>query len=204
MEGYEVYDRRLLQVTNPGKFTTLKVLCPPGTEYKDAYETGEIHSLRDYISHDGGETFDPKWVYPKSLDSSRIAICYDEDGGTLKDGLVEIRRGVDDVSLGNSHYSQVRILVDGAYYIKGMAVYADDLPDGVDIRFNTNKKAGTPLEKVLKKIGDDPDNPFGSLIKEGIDDPDDPTKKGGGQSYYYDKNGVKQLSCINKRADEGD
>ena len=204
MEGYQVYDRRLQQVTNPGKFTTLHVLCPPGTEYKDVYETDKIHSLRDYVSHDGGETFDPKWVYPKSMESKRLAVCYDEDGGTQKDGLVEIRRGVDDLSLGNSHYAQVRILVDGTHYIKGMAVYADDLPDGVDVRFHTNKKRGTPMTKVLKEITDDPDNPFGSLIKEGIVDPDDPTKVVGGQSYYYDKNGVKQLSLINKRAEEGD
>ena len=204
MEGYEVYDRRLEQVTNPGKFTTLKVLCPPGTEYKDVYQTENIHSIRDYISHDGGETFDPKWVYPKSMDSKRLAICYDEDGGTLKDGVVEIRRGVEDLSLGNSHYAQVRILVDGTHYIKGMAVYSDDLPDGVDVRFNTNKKRGTPMTKVLKEITNDPENPFGSLIKEGIDDPENPTSRGGGQSYYIDKNGNKQLSLINKRAEEGD
>ena len=57
---------------------------------------------------------------------------------------------------------------------------------------------------VLKPIKDDPDNPFGSLIKEGVNDPDNPTSVKGGQSYYYDKNGKKQLSLINKRAEEGD
>lgn len=44
----------------------------------------------------------------------------------------------------------------------------------------------------MKKIKDDPDNPFGSLIKAG------------GQSYYTDANGQRQLSLINKRAEEGD
>ena len=204
MEGYPVYGGRVSQVTNPGKKTTLRVICPPGTEHKEMYNYEDIHSLKDYVSHDGGETFDPRFVYPKSMDSKRLQIRYAEDGGVDKDGVVEIRRGVDDLSLGESHYAQVRILVDGTHYIKGMAVYADDLPDGVDIRFNTNKSKSTPKMDVLKPIKDDPDNPFGSLIKEGINDPDGATKSGGGQSYYYDKNGKKQLSLINKRAEEGD
>lgn len=195
-EGYPVYGGGVPQVTNPGKQTNLRVVCPPGTEHKDIYNYENIHSVTDYVSHDGGETFD-KFVYPKSLDSSRIKIRYAEEGGTEKDGVVELRRGVDDISLGNSHYAQVRIMVDGTHYIKGMAVYSDDMPDGVDIIFNTNKKVGTPAlgskdNTVLKTIKNDPDNPFGSLIKAG------------GQSYYIDENGDRQLSVINKRAEEGD
>lgn len=208
-EGYPIYGGGVPQVTNPGKQTNIKVICPPGTEHREIYNFENVHSLSDYVSHDGGETYDPKYVYPKSMDSSRIQIRYAEDGGTQKDGVVEIRRGVDDLSLGESHYAQVRILVDGTHYIKGMAIYSDDLPDGVDVVFNTNKKTGTPMlgpknDTVLKPIGKDPDNPFGSLIKDGIVDPDDPTSKKGGQSYYYDKDGKKQLSLINKRAEEGD
>lgn len=204
LEGYKVYGGRMDQVTNPGKKTTLKVLCPPGTEHKDIYNLENVNSLKDYVSHDGGDTFDPKFVYPKSMDSKRLKIRYLEDGGLDKDGVVEIRRGVDDLSLGESHYAQVRILVDNTHYIKGMAVYSDNLPDGVDVMFNTNKPKGTPKEEVLKPIKNDPDNPFGSLIKEGVNDPDNPVSKKGGQSYYYDKNGKKQLSLINKRAEEGD
>lgn len=205
MEGYPTYGGRIPQATNPGKMTTLKVICPPGTEHKEIYETDKINSLKDYTSHDDGTTFDPKWVYPKSMSSKRLMINYAEDGGEQKDGTIELRRGVDDLSLGNSHYAQVRILVDGDRYLKGMAVYADDLPDGVDIRFNTNKKKGTPIRDVLKKTKDDPDNPFGALIKEGINDPDNETDGyRGGQSYYYDKKGKKQLSLINKTRDEGD
>ena len=204
LEGYPTYGGRVDQVTNPGRKTTLRVICPPGTEHKEIYNFENINSLRDYISHDDGETFDPKFAYPKSMDSKRLQIRYAEDGGVDKDGVVEIRRGVDDLSLGNSHYAQVRILVDGTHYIKGMAVYSDDLPDGVDIRFNTNKSKSVSKMDVLKPISNDPDNPFGSLIKEGINDPDNPTSNRGGQSYYYDKNGKKQLSLINKRAEEGD
>lgn len=191
MEGYPVHGGGVPQATNPGRQTNLKVLCPPGTEHKEIYNFENIHSVRDYTSHDGGDTFD-KFVYPRSMDSSRLKIRYAEDGGIEKDGVVELRRGVDDLSMGNSHYSQVRILVDGKKYIKGMAIYSDDMPDGVDVIFNTNKKRGTPKEDVLKNITDDPDNPFGSLIKAG------------GQSYYTDKDGNRQLSLINKRAEEGD
>ena len=191
MEGYPVYGGGVPQVTNPGKQTNIKVICPPGTEHKDIYNFENVHSVTDYVSHDGGDTFDT-FVYPKSMDSSRLQIRYAEEGGVQKDGVVEIRRGVEDLSLGGSHYAQVRILVDDTRYIKGMAIYSDDLPDGVDVVFNTNKKLGTSKSDVLKKITDDPENPFGSLIKAG------------GQSYYTDANGQRQLSLINKRAEEGD
>lgn len=191
MEGYEVYGGGVPQVNNPGKQTNLKVLCPPGTEHKEIFNYENVHTIQEYASHDDGKTFDT-FKYPASMDSKRLAIRYAEDGGIEKDGLVEIRRGVEDLNLGNSHYAQVRIMVDGSHYIKGMAVYSDDLPKGVDVMFNTNKSKDKSKLEVLKKIKDDPDNPFGSLIKAG------------GQSYYTDKNGNKKLSLINKRAEEGD
>ena len=201
-EGYPVYGGGVAQVTNPGKQTILKVACPPGTEHRDIYDFANVHSLDDYISYDDGESFRKAFEYPSSMDSSRLKIRYAEDGGLQKDGVIEIRRGVEDLSLGESHYAQVRIMVDGTHYLKGMAVYSDNMPDGVDVIFNTNKKSGTPMTDVLKKIKDDPDNPFGSLIKER-----------GGQSYYDDPNGKytdpvtgkkQSLSLINKRAEEGD
>ena len=196
-EGYPVYTNRFEQPTNRGQWTTQKVICPKGTEYKDAYQIDKIHPLNEdnYISRDGGDSFEKKFHYPASMDSKRLKIRYSEDGGIDKDGIVELRRGVDDLSLGNSKYSQVRILVDGTHYIKGMAVYSDDMPDGVDVVFNTNKTKGTPMTKVLKKIKEDPDNPFGSAIKDA---------EQGGQYWYTDKNGKKKLGLINKRADEGD
>lgn len=191
MEGYPIYKGGIPQVTNPGQQTNQRVICPPGTEHKEIYNYANVHTITDYVSHDGGDTFNT-FVYPKSMDSKRLMIRYDEDGGTLKDGIVEIRRGVDDLSLGDSHYAQVRILVDGNKYIKGMAVYSDDMPPGVDVVFNTNKTRDKGIDGTLKKIKDDPDNPFGALIKAG------------GQSYYTDKDGNKQLSLINKTREEGD
>lgn len=196
-EGYPIYKGGIPQATNPGQQTNQKVICPPGTEHKEIYNFDKIHPLNEdnYISRDGGDTFEKKFHYPESLDSKRLMIRYKEDGGIDKDGVVELRRGVDDLSLGESRYAQVRIMVDGKKYIKGMAVYSDDMPDGIDVIFNTNKSKSVPKMDVLKDIKSDPDNPFGSLIKDADQ---------GGQYWYTDKNGKKKLGLINKRADEGD
>lgn len=196
-EGYPIYKGGIPQATNPGQQTNQKVICPPGTEHKEIYNFDKIHPLNEdqYISRDGGDTFEKKFHYPESLDSKRLMVRYKEDGGIDKDGLVELRRGVDDLSLGESRYSQVRIMVDGKKYIKGMAVYSDDMPDGIDVIFNTNKSKSVGKLGALKDIKSDPDNPFGSLIKDADQ---------GGQYWYTDKNGKKKLGLINKRADEGD
>ena len=197
-EGYPVYKGGIPQATNPGQQTNQKVICPKGTEHKEIYQFDKIHPLNEdnYISRDDGATFEKKYHYPASMDSKRLMIRYAEDGGELKDGVVELRRGVDDLSLGNSRYSQVRILVDGKKYIKGMAVYSDDMPDGIDAIFNTNKHKNVSKLDVLKDIKDDPDNPFGSLIKDADQ---------GGQYWYTDKKtGERKLGLINKRSDEGD
>ena len=207
-EGYPVYSGRVEQVTNRGQWTTQKVICPPGTEHKEIYNLENVHTLKDYISRDGGMTLEKKFNYPASMDSSRLKIRYAEDGGELKDGIVELRPGKADLSLGESRYSQVRIMVDDKKYIKGMAIYGDpkDFPDGVDVIFNTNKSKSVAKLDVLKDIKNDPDNPFGSLIKDADQ---------GGQ-YWYDADTGKRVSAndptvknkklglINKRADEGD
>ena len=198
-EGYPIYKGGIPQATNPGQQTNQKVICKPGTEHKEIYNFDKIHPLNEdqYISRDDGKTFERKFHYPESLDSKRLAIRYKEDGGIDKDGVVELRRGLDDLSLGESRYSQVRIMVDGKKYIKGMAVYGDDkdFPPGVDVIFNTNKSKSVAKLDVLKDVKSDPDNPFGSLIKDADQ---------GGQYWYTDKNGKKKLGLINKRADEGD
>lgn len=191
LEGYNVYGVGIPQVTNTGKQTNTKVLCKPGTPYKDAYNFGDIQSVGDYHSNDGGLTY-AKLEYPASIDSKRIKIRYGDEGGLAKDGVIEIRPGVADLDLGQSHYAQVRILVDGTHYLKGMAVYSDNIPDGADIVFNTNKKSGTDKMKVLKEIKSDPDNPFGANIKAN------------GQSKYIGKDGKEHLSAINKLKEEGE
>lgn len=195
-EGCPVYKGGIPQPTNPGQQTNQRVLCLPGTKHSEIYDFERVKTINDYVSQDDGETYQKKFTYPTSLDSKRLKIRYNEEGGLEKDGIVELRPGVEDLSLGNARYSQIRILVDGTHYIKGMAVYSKDMPDGVDVVFNTNKKVGTPMTDVLKKIKSDPDNPFGSAIKDADQ---------GGQYWYDDpKTGKKKLGLINKRADEGD
>lgn len=180
----------------PGKQINTMIIRDPDVSYGDVYrDMSLIQTVGDYHSTDGGKTFD-KREYPSSISSDRVSIRYGDEGGTAKDGVIEIRRGVADLDLGNAHYAQVRIMVDGTHYLKGMAMYSDDMPDGADIVFNTNKKSGTPMisgdKGVLKPIKSDPDNPFGAYIKAN------------GQSYYIDANGKKQLSAINKLKEEGD
>lgn len=191
-EGYNRYGVGVPQVNDPKKRTITPVISVPEIDQREVYQNLDlVKSVGDYHSTDGGESWD-KREYPASIDSSRVKILYGDEGGALKDGVIEIRRGVADLDLGDSHYAQVRILVDGTHYLKGMAMYSDDMPDSADIVFNTNKHTGTPKMDVLKKIQDDPDNPFGALIKAN------------GQSHYIDADGNEKLSAINKLKEEGD
>ena len=202
-EGYEVKPIQVAQINSvSGQKTTVLVLAPEGTTGRDIYlNMDKVSLLKEYHSDDLGLTYG-NLKKPVSVDGKRIVINYaDKDGYQPKDGVIELRPGVDDLSLGASRYAQVRIAVDDKYYLKGMAIYANDLPKGVDIRFNTNKPEGTPAAKVYKEMktidGEkgspvDWDNPFGATIKAG------------GQSYYIDKNGKKKLSAINKVNEEGD
>lgn len=176
-EGYRV-DSVKIQQLGTGKFTKMKVLSPPGAEYKDvalAAKEGRIGTVAHY-SEDSGRSYNSIKT-PVSVKSNRLAVRYKEEGGDQKDGVIELRRGVADLSLGDSRYAQVRIQVDGTHYLKGMAMYADDLPTGVDLRFNTNKSnTGVKLDalKPVKRVKEngketdkvDPDLPFGSIIRQ--------------------------------------
>lgn len=195
-EGYVHTGVSVGQVTNKGQRTIYELIAKGDRSENEiqrvVYEDPAlIKSVENYHSIDGGKTFN-KLQYPASIDSDRVGIRYGDEGGSAKDGVIEIRPGVEDLSLGNSRYAQVRILVDGTHYLKGMAMYSDDIPDGVDIMFNTNKKSGTDKMKVLKTITDDPDNPFGAALKAN------------GQSTYTGKDGKEHLSAINKLKEEGD
>ena len=202
-EGYEVKPIQVKQINSAsGQKTTVLVLAPEGTTGREIYlNMDKVSLLKEYHTTDNGLTYG-NIEKPVSIDGKRIIINYaDKDGYQPKDGVIELRPGVDDLSLGASKYAQVRIAVDDKYYLKGMAIYANDLPKGIDVRFNTNKPEGTPPEKVFKEMktvdGEkgsaiDWDNPFGATIKAG------------GQSHYFTKNGEKKLSAINKVNEEGD
>ena len=201
-QGYLSYGVGQAQVSDISKGqTTTAVLANPGfdTKYAKAH-MDEIATVlgNDIYSPDDGKTF-YKTERPANVDPDRVMIRYPEDGGGGKDGVIELRRGVEDLDLGGSHYSQARILVDNDHYLKGMAVYGkdSDFPPGVDIIFNTSKSSDTPKigpdkdHTVLKPIGDDPNNPFGSNIEAA------------GQYHYISANGETKLGAINKLRDEG-
>lgn len=173
-QGYEIVDGSVRQVFGQGN-TTVKVLALPGTTKGDVFNHFEDIRLPVdiHVDQDGNKV----GLRPiENVSSKRIQVKYAEEGGVDKDGVIELRRGVSDLDLGNAKYAQVRIGVDGTHYLKGMAVYADDLPDGIDIRFNTNKHIGTPMiakepggKEVLKPMQDPKNltNPFGASIKAG-------------------------------------
>ena len=185
-EGYHVHKVKVTQQTT-GKQTEMKVLVPPGMDYKTVLaRRGEIKAPGVNVE-DRGRT-----VYgiekPTAISSKRLKVRYGPEGGTDMDGVIELRRGVKDLSLGGSNYAQVRISIDGTHFLKGMAIYSDDIPKGYDIRFNTNKKKTDNKLDALKPMKDDPANPFGAVIRK---------------QMHYESGGKKKLSGINIVNDEG-
>lgn len=195
-EGYVCRNVQFKQMGTDKKTNTL-VLAPPGTEYKDMRDNpGDVGVITDYTT-DGGHTFKER-KDPVSIDSSRIFVRYKEDGGEARDGTIEIRPGVQDLSIGKNHIAQVRIAVDNEYYLKGVALYRNDIPKGYDLVFNTNKKEGTPLADVFKPLKkNDPENPFGSNIKS-------PESLVMAQATYIGKDGKEHQSAINFVNEESD
>ena len=172
-EGYKYYPNIFVeQVGKPGAHTTVAVLGAPDTTYSEVAKNKTLIQPVTGRSDDMGRTFRDSALEPvKSISSDTVGIRYKSD----KDGVIELRRGVDELNLGNSSYAQVRIGVDDTHYLKGMAVYSDDLPKGINVLFNTNKSSDVPMmsesgEQVLKKMVKqeeriDPNNPFGASIK---------------------------------------
>lgn len=218
---YEVRnDISVRQISDANKMTTLRLLVPKGTTAKEILANKDMIRMPGQQTEDGGLTYDKKEPI-KNIDSKRIYVRYAEEGGADKDGVIELRRGVDDLNLGQAHYAQVRIGVkadekewgkipessDNKMYLKGMAVYgdfSDPKYDGFDIILNSNRKRGAPGEKVFKpqkydkKTGEieDPSNPFGSSIE-------DEEKLIRVQRHYVDKDGNRQLSALNIVKEEG-
>jgi hypothetical protein len=167
-EGYKRHYVKVEQL-GTGKFTTIKVLTKGDVGYSEVFKNRDNIRLPFRHSTDGGRTYE-EIKPPVSISSKRVAVRYAEEGGADADGVIYVRPGKADTSLGHSRYAQVRIAVDGTHYLKGMAMYKDDLPPGVDLLFNTNKtNTGNKLD-AMKKIKTDKDgnvdkeSPFGAVI----------------------------------------
>lgn len=198
-QGYKVQYIQTEQL-GTGKKTSIKVLTKGDVPYSEVSKNRVEIAYPGFYSDDGGTTL--RTIKPPvSISSKRIKVNYREDGGVDKDGVIELRRGVDDLSLGKARYAQVRIAVDGTHYLKGMAMYSDDIPDGYDIVFNTNKKRGTPMlgkgdDSVLKTMKSDQDNPFGATIRHD-------NELILCQSHYKGKDGKEHQSALNIVNEEG-
>ena len=202
-EGYEVYSNVHIQQGGTDNFTTAKVLCKPGMKKSEVLGNKDQIAVINAHSEDGGQTIEKRQP-PVNVPISRVDIRYADDpvSGKDYDGVIEIRRGVPDLDLGNAHYAQVRIAIDagkdGKKYAKGMCVYADDLPDGVDIRVNTNKTREQGVAAALKDQKKDPLDPFGSSFHS--------TDEGlyTASTHYTDpETGERKQSSLNFVNDEG-
>lgn len=163
-EGYKLHYLKVKQL-GTGKDTTVKVLAAPGVTYSEVSKNrAQVQQVRAF-SEDGGRSYTVIQP-PLSVSSKRVAVRYAEEGGTTADGVIYVRPGVKDVDLGGARYAQVRIAVDGSHYLKGMAMYKDDLPAGVDLMFNTNKSSTGNKLDAMKKMKDDPENPFGATVRQ--------------------------------------
>ena len=101
-----------------------------------------------------------------NADPTRIAVRYAEDGGTVKDGLIEVRKGVyDALNLIDEDglFTPVTVIVNDTHYINGTAVYSDNIPEGADILINTYKTSGAGLFGILNVID-------GDIINESLPD----------------------------------
>ena len=181
-EGYTKHYIRQEQL-GTGKKTSVMVLAAPGTEYKEVYANRSNISIPNFHSEDMGESFSLTDGPISNITANQIAVVDVNNGGANRDGLIELRRGVADLDLGEARYAQVRIGVDGTHYIKGVAVYSDNMPPGKNIVFHSSKSVvdGDPLS-VLKPQEPDPDNPFGSFVYA---------------KHYINEEGVKKRSALN-------
>lgn len=148
-KGYEVFRIKEPQTTTAFETTTL-VLAPPGTLWKDVVNNQDKIQQITAFSEDHGRTY-AKIHEPILLDPKRVGVVYGPDGGDKADGLIYIRPGVPDVSIGGARYAQVRVAVGPDHFLKGMAVYKDDLPAGTDVLFHTNKDSTGNKLDVMKK-----------------------------------------------------
>lgn len=206
-EGYITRNIKYEQL-GTGKETTMKVLAPEGTRLPDIYDDISKIGLPVGVKfNEDGRTWQ-NIMPPSSVDPKRVTVRYAEDGGVNMDGVIQVRPGVADLSLGKSHYAQVRVLVGKDHYLKGMAMYMDDktlaeTPEGVDIVFNTNKTKDVPMigtdkdNTVLKPTKNNPDNIFGATISHQIYYDSD------GKVYTDNPDGKRKLGAMNIVNEEG-
>lgn len=165
-----------------------------------AKNAADIRMISDWSS-DNGLTY--KTVKPPvSIDSKRIMVRFDDDtpSGTSMDGVIQVRRGVPDLALPpDRHYGQARVAVDGTHYMKGMVIYSDDMPDGIDVIYNTNKNSSVGKLGAMKKMNKVLDTEDGESIYIDKEGKQKINEFGASirQMTYIDKDGKEQQSALN-------
>ena len=175
-QGYQIHYLSVEQM-GTGKRTSVMVLTGPDVDYKTVLENQTKIGIPNYHSEDNGLTFVE--IPPiKNLSSSRVTVQYN----SKKDGLIELRNGVEDLSLGGKQYAQVRIGVDGTHYMKGMAIQTNDIPKGYDVVYHTSKSdTGNKLDIMKEQVSE------GASVFGAVTVP----------KMYLDSNGTKQQGVIN-------
>jgi len=153
-EGYKVIGVKAPQAVTPFD-TSMKVLAMPGTTWADVHHNRDRITQIKKFSDDGGRTFGGLHE-PLIVDPKRVSVVFKEDGGDKADGMIYVRPGIDDISIGGSTYAQVRVAIGKDHYMKGMAIYKEDLPAGVDIEFHTAKRKTDNKLDALKANKDEP------------------------------------------------
>ena len=96
-EGYVEHEIYVRQISDRNKWTIMKVLTKEKDPMVVNNNKDKIRSLEEW-SEDGGQTL-KKISPPVLIKLDRVKVRYAEDGGDLKDGLIELRRGVDDLDI---------------------------------------------------------------------------------------------------------
>ncbi len=163
-QGFKVHKFSTEQLGTQGKKTSIMVLASPDSTYSDVLANKTNIAIPNFFTNDSGKNFfEPDAI--NNMSSKRVLVRYADAGGEEKDGLIEMRRGVPEFDLGGKAYAQVRIGVDDTHYMKGMAVFKDDIPSGYDIIYNTSQlDTGNPLSAMKEQVSEGASK-FGAVVK---------------------------------------
>jgi DNA-binding CsgD family transcriptional regulator len=175
-EGYRVHTNVKVPQLGTRHDTNMKILTPPGTTRGDVYKNRDkIRQIQEFSDSGGRSYANVHDVIP--VNPKRIGIIYKDQGGGEADGVIFIRPGVKDLTLGGKMYAQVRVQVGDNHYLKGMAMYKEGMPAGVDLQFNTKKSSTGNKLDAMKVMSEDPDLPFGAVTRQVLENKGTPKER---------------------------
>lgn len=115
-EGYYEHEIYVKRLNDSSKYTTITVLTKEADLEVVKANSDKIRPVQSWTD-DGGITRQNMRA-PQPIDWKRVEIRYGDKGGEDKDGVIEMRRNVDDLDLGGKNYAQVRIQVGDRTILK--------------------------------------------------------------------------------------